>query len=316
MSKTHVKTMRERNHKKRSWKQKLFIIAMLAYPVLQFLVFWLYVNADTLILTFSRFDYKTGDYVFWGFQRYAEVFEKMILGQDVAMRNMFLNSFHAIAINLLILPIAVITAYAFYKKVPGGKVYRVLFFLPSMISLVVLTMVYRYMFNSEFGPISAIFKFFKGESPIFLSTSQNYLWTLIYIFCIWAGLGSNVILMGGAMGRIPKEITESLRIDGVGFWRELWSFVVPMIMPTLGVFVLTALMSCATFVTQPMFIAINGGELNKYMTVGWYIFETVQGTESDILYSATVGVVFSTVCMPIIILGKIIIDRLTPDVSF
>lgn len=131
---------------------KIFIALMLAYPILQFLVFWLYINADTFRLTFSRFDVTTGKYVFWGTERYSKIFRNMILGKNAADRAMFLNSFRAIAINLMILPLAVITAFAFYKKVPGEKLFRVLFYFPSMISLVVLTMVFRNMFSAEFGP--------------------------------------------------------------------------------------------------------------------------------------------------------------------
>lgn len=295
---------------------RIFIALMLAYPVLQFLVFWLYINADTFKLTFSRFDVTEGEYVFWGMERYRKVFRNMILGESVADRAMFANSFRAIAINLMILPLAVITAYAFYKKVPGEKLFRVLFYFPSMISLVVLAMVFRYMFSAEFGPLASVLNKITGQEVSYLSLSNDYLWKIIYVFCIWAGLGSNVILMCGAMQRIPAEIVESATLDGVGFFRELTNFTVPLIMPTIGVFILTGVMASSSFVMQPMLLALSGGEQNKYMTVGWYIFEAVQGSEESMIQSATTGVVFSTINMPIVILAKFAIDKLTPDVSY
>lgn len=295
---------------------KLFIVLMLTYPVLQFLVFWLYINIDTIKLTFSRFDVTTGKYVFWGMERYKKVFRNMILGESAADRNTFVNSFRAIAINLIILPIAIITAYSFYKKVPGEKVFRVLFYFPSMISLVVLAMVFRYMFSPEFGPLATALNKITGKEVSYLSLSNDYLWTIIYVFCIWAGLGANVILMCGAMQRIPAEVVESATLDGAGFFRELVFFTVPLIMPTIGVFILTAVMASSSFVMQPMLLAISGGEQNKYMTVGWYIFEAVQGSEDSMIQSATVGVVFSTINMPIVIITKLIVDKLTPDVSY
>lgn len=295
---------------------KIFIALMLAYPILQFLVFWLYINADTFRLTFSRFDVTTGKYVFWGTERYSKIFRNMILGKNAADRAMFLNSFRAIAINLMILPLAVITAFAFYKKVPGEKLFRVLFYFPSMISLVVLTMVFRNMFSAEFGPFAFMLNKLTGRDVSYLSLGNDYLWKIIYVFCIWAGLGSNVILMCGAMQRIPAEIVESATLDGVGFWRELTFFTIPLIMPTIGVFVLTAVMSSSSFVMQPMLLALSGGAQNKYMTVGWYIFEAVQGSEDSIIQSAATGVVFSTINMPLVIVAKIVIDKLTPDVSY
>lgn len=299
-----------------SRKTRLFIALMLAYPLLQFAVFWVYINFDTIRLTFSNFNVTTGKYEFWGAERYIKVFKEMILGQNEASRNMFWNSFRAILINAIILPIAVVTAYAFHKKVPGGKFFRVLFYLPSMISLVVLAMLWRYMLEPESGPLAAILNAVKGEEVGWLSLRENHLWTIIYVFCIWAGLGSNVIMMCGSMQRIPAEVVEAATLDGAGFWRELVSITIPMIMPTISVFALTGLMACTTFVMQPMFLALTGGPQNSYMTVGWYIFEAAQGTEESILQSATVGIVFSTVTMPIIILAKRLLDKLTPDVSY
>lgn len=295
---------------------KIFIVLMLAYPILQFLVFWVYINVDTISLTFSRFDVTTGKYVFWGMERYAKIFHNMILGENVADRTMFINSFRAIVINFIILPLAVVTAYAFYKKVPGEKIFRVLFYLPSMISLVVLTMIFRNMFSADFGPIAYILNKITGQDVSYLSLGNDYLWNIIYLFCIWAGLGSNVILMCGAMQRIPEEVVESAMLDGVGFWRELFNFTIPLIMPTIGVFVLTAVMSVSSFVMQPMLLALSGGEQNKYMTVGWYIFEAVQGSDDSIIQSAATGVVFSTINMPLVLIAKIVIDKLTPDVSY
>ena len=75
-------------------------------------------------------------------------------------------------------------------------------------------------------------------------------------------------------------------------------------------------MASSSFVMQPMLLALSGGEQNKYMTVGWYIFEAVQGSEESMIQSATTGVVFSTINMPIVILAKFAIDKLTPDVSY
>lgn len=302
---------------KNSWRTNVFIVLMLAYPLLQFLVFWLYANVDTVVLTFSRIDPETGEYALWGVERYKKVFENMILGKDVAARTMFWNSFRAILINFIILPLAVITAYCFYKKVPGERIFRVLFYMPSMISLVVLTMVYTNMFSAQFGPIAAILNKLTGKNVEYLSSRNDYLWGLIYLFCIWAGLGSNVILMCGAMQRIPREVTESLELDGAGFWRELGAFVIPLIMPTITVFVLTAIMTPASFYMQPMLIAKTAGEDNKFMTISWNIFEgAASGSQRSVLQTATEGVVFSTINAPLIIGTKILMDKLTPDVSY
>ncbi|MBE7087861.1 MAG: sugar ABC transporter permease [Clostridiales bacterium] len=322
MNEVEVKKENKRILVNRKLRKNLFLTALLIYPILQFLLCWVYVNFETIMLTVQRWDRFSQSYVFYGFERYAKFFSQMVAGSyngvsTTAMRNIWLNSYHGVAINIILLPIAVVTAYSFYKKVPGEKIFRVLFYLPSIISLVVLTMVYRYMFNGEYGPVAQILYGIMGKEVSFLDASKDYLWPLIYVFCIWAGLGSNVILMSGAMLRIPRDVTEALELDGCGFWRELVTIVLPLIMPTVSIFALMAVMSGATFQIQPMLIAVSVGPESKYETVAWFIYNTTKnGSQGDIVNAATVGIVFTILTLPLILLTKWLMDKLTPNVSF
>lgn len=301
----------------RTVKKGLFLVSLLALPVANYLLFWLYVNIQTVIMTFQRFDIFSGKYVFFGGQRYAEIFRNVFLGADPTMHRAFGNTFHAIAINVIILPLAVITAYAFYKKVYFERFFRIIFFLPSMISPVVLTMAYRYMFYTDMGPVANLFAAM-GFAPEWLSTSldSHTIWPLIYFYCIWTGLSTNVMLMCGAMLRIPTEISESATIDGCGFFRELWSVTLPLIMTTITAFAVLIVTSVFGFTLQPMLIAVNSGENGKALTLPWYIFNSVQGSESNLTDAAAVGIIFSLIMLPIVIVVRFLSEKLTPKVDF
>jgi multiple sugar transport system permease protein/N-acetylglucosamine transport system permease protein len=301
-------------------RERGFLFMLLLVPVLHFLVFWVFVNIRTVLLTFQRFDIYEGVYKWEGFRRFGDFFGKMVLGGDPALRNALWNSVKSVFVNnLIILPLAFFASYAFFKRVPGERFFRVLFFMPSMISIVVLTMSFKYMFNSDFGPISLLCDRL-GLEIDWLSTAadSNTIWPLIWIYCVWAGLGANVILIGGAMGRIPRDIVESGRIDGAGYWRECFSITLPLILPTISTYFLMGIMGMFGFMMQPMLIAgQDGGIGGKTLTVALQVFNLVgKGSEAAAIDAAAIGVIFSLIGAPVVVAAKLILDKVTPDVTF
>lgn len=301
----------------RRWRQRGFLILLTAVPLLNFAIFWVYVNLQTIVMTFQRFDVTSGEYKFIAFERYWEVIEDYVLGKVPMDRNVYLNSLRSIVINLIILPLAFICSYAFHKKIKFQKFFRLAFMFPSMISLVVLTMLFRYMFAGDFGPIAEAFEKILGRKTDWLGVESEHLWTLIYIFCIWAGMGTNVIMISGAMNRIPEDLTEAGLIDGLGFWKEAIFVVLPLVMPTIGIYFISILTSCLTFTLQPMLIARDVGPDNKFLTMSWYVFMVTNGGGPDqMLQAATVGIVFSLLLLPFIVGARVLANKLTADVSF
>ena len=301
----------------RTTRKYIFIAELIIIPVINFIIFWVYVNFDTILLTFKRFDVPTASYVWRGFDGYISVFKSMILGGDPGEFNAFVNSFRAILINVIILPVTFVISYSFYKKIRFRKFFQVVFFLPNIISLVVLCMMVRHMFSSDFGPIALVIEKITGHPTDWLGYNSDKMWGIITVFCIWAGLGGNTVILCGAMQRIPEDIIEAARLDGIGFLREAWSIVLPLVMPTVGVFMLGVVTSPLSFTLQPMLIAVNPGIDNKFMTIGWYIFTSVDtGGSGNMIQAATIGMMFSMLLLPVIIAVRILVKKFTPDVQF
>ena len=301
----------------RTTRKYIFIAELIIIPVINFIIFWVYVNFDTILLTFKRFDVPTASYVWRGFDGYISVFKSMILGGDPGEFNAFVNSFRAILINVIILPVTFVISYSFYKKIRFRKFFQVVFFLPNIISLVVLCMMVRHMFSSDFGPIALVIEKITGHPTDWLGYNSDKMWGIITVFCIWAGLGGNTVILCGAMQRIPEDIIEAARLDGIGFLREAWSIVLPLVMPTVGVFMIGVVTSPLSFTLQPMLIAVNPGIDNKFMTIGWYIFTSVDtGGSGNMIQAATIGMMFSMLLLPVIIAVRILVKKFTPDVQF
>lgn len=297
------------------WRDYRFVATLVIWPLVHFAVFWVYVNFQTILRVFQSYRPLQREYVWVGLENLKHVFREMVLGENEVIHGAMMHSlFSAIPGLFVILPLAFITAYAFYKHVPGERLFRVLFYFPSMISIVVLTMSYKYMFDPKFGTIRMLLEKFGYTSGTYLTPvegdSGGMMWFLIYLYCVWSGLGSNVILMGGAMQRIPKEITESARLDGVGFWRESVQIVLPLIMPTVTNFIVLTLMGIFGFMTQPMLLSGD----SRALTVATYIYYEASNPASN--NAITTGILFSLLCGPFVFLIKIIIDKFTPKVEF
>ena len=308
-----------KRRKKRN--EYLFVVSLIAWPVIHFLMFWLYVNIESFMRIFQTYSPIRGEYVWSGVDDLVRTFQQMVLGENETMNRAMWNSVFSIIPGLfIILPLAFITAYAFYKHVPGERLFRVLFYLPSMISIVVLTMCYKYLFDPTFGSIRLLFENLFGVDWQWLtpSTDNPLVWPLIYLYCVWAGLGSNVILMSGAMQRIPKEIAESAKLEGIGFWREAWSITLPLTMTTVSNFIVLAIMGMFSFLMQPMLLTSEGGgPEGMTLTVAMYVFvRTNSGIESQAKSAITVGILFSLLFGWVVLVAKVLLDKFTPKIEF
>ena len=309
---------------RKNLKRNLFIISLLVVPLLHFLVFWVYINAKTISLAFYNWNVFENTYEFVGLENFKDQF-KMFKERPETM-NMFLNAFRAIPINVACLGMAIIVGYAFSKHIYGERIFRVIFYLPSMISIVILTLCYRYMFTYSpgmlQGPAAEVLRMFGSgyngwETALDDPAVISRLWWLVAIFCVWASAGINIILVSSAMSRIPEEVKESAKLDGVGFWRELFQIHIPLIMPTISVFLVNSMMAVSAFYIQPMLILGETGPKSAYSTVGWYMFNmTGTAQNGDMPTISTVGFLMTVSVSILVIVVKKVTDKLTPDVDF
>lgn len=301
------------SHKARRRRQKkFFIFAMLVLPITHFLVFFVYVNIDTILLSFQKFDYLTGDYRYVGFDNFREAFRD--LSQLPQMKQVIINSLMFLPItNLITLPLSIISAYFIFRKVPGRSFFKVIFFLPSIISIVVLTMAFQFMFDPLFGPINGLLQSI-GISPVggWFGTKKTAM-NMIYLYCIWAGVGFNMVLINGAISRLPAEVIESARMDGVGMFKELTQIIIPMIWPTITTLFVIGTTAVFTIFLQILLLT-NGGPSGSTRTIAFLIVQMVQS--GDYTTPAAYGVIFTMIGIPIIMLIKWGMEKIGQSVEY
>lgn len=295
--------------KKMKTGTKIFIIAMLAYPILHFLLTWVLVNIRSVLLVFQKSDFFTGEYVWAGTLNIRMLFNSFKTDPKAYIK--FLNSFLYMPVTCLIsVPLATFCSYCLFKKMPLAPFFRVIFFLPNVIPVVALTIAFRLSFDPGTGVMYELLRAIGVQSKFFGASPSAQI--MVFIYCIWAGLGYDVILLSGAMGRIPDSVLESARLDGVGFFREFFTFVVPMIWPTLITLNILGMTTVLTLYLQPYLL--TGGKFYT-STIAMYVFNLAQ-TGKNLETAATTGLLCSLVWMPIVLGVRKFMSKFFRDVDY
>ena len=268
----------------------IFVYSLLAIPIIHYLIFWLAVNIDSLLLPFQ--DNDTRKFTLDNFKLVFEMFQTG--GFGIAFRNTMIY-WVAGLLNSFVLSMFV--TYFIYKKILGYRLFTFVFMIPSMVSSVVLTSIYKNIVSTT-GPLAVLYEKVCGEPlPALLYQNSTATWTIV-VFGLWVGFGSNIIMFLGTMSKIPKEVTESASIDGAGFFREFFSIVLPLMLPTI----LTMLLFSVTgFLMASGPILLFSGGMYETTTINYWFYEKVI-LDRDYGLSSAFGLLLTAIGAPLALL--------------
>ena len=159
------------------------------------------------------------------------------------------------------------------------------------------------------GPIAKWIEAAQGlsETPELLGVRKYALKTILG-YTVWTGFGTNLILLGGAMNRIPEETIDAGKIDGVGMLRELFQIILPMVWPTLTTVIVFAFVGIFT-ASGPILLFVGEKNTVGVSTISYWIFMQVYGGASS-QYASAVGLAFTVIALPIVFGVKLLMERL------
>lgn len=292
--------------------QGIFLACILALPILQWLIFFLYVNFDTIMLAFK--DARTGEWSLINFVTLWESFTSPYGDIQIAVK----NTLKYLAVNLLTAFLCMWVAYFFYKKIAGHKVFQIIFYLPAIISSVAMVTAYK-SFITPGGTLDMILSVFgKSIPPEGLLADSETATATIMVYCILTGFTTNVLLFGNAMSRIPVEVLESVALDGCSTVREFFQIIIPMIWSTISS-VLTLVFTAILSASGPILLFTSGRFGTT--TISYWIFETVYGggiaggAANAYNLVSCAGLCFTMLSIPII-MGIRKLVSMVPDVDY
>jgi multiple sugar transport system permease protein len=164
---------------------------------------------------------------FTGLANYARLLSDPQLYQSLV------NTIVYTLIVLVGIPIAVWLASLL--NTPGLKFaqfYRVLFFLPYVAMPAAIALVWRIMFNGDFGIVNSFLGLFGIAGPYWIST-PGFALVAVSLVGLWSSLGFSMIILGAGLKDIPPELYEAAELDGASRWRQFRSLTVPLLSPSI-----------------------------------------------------------------------------------
>ena len=261
---------------------------MLVAPALLVLAFA--VVAPILVsLLISLTDWSgLGQYQMVGVANYLRA-----LNDPVVWRS-FLNTLLLLAATLFVQhPLAFLVALMLEKLTPrGSRVLRSIFFIPSILTVVVTTKLWVYAFNPNYGLFSKLFHSLGLEDlsrVAWLADPQTALAALIVVM-LWQGFGWAILFYYAALMTFPKELREAARMDGASGVQLVWRVMIPYLMPVINSIVIIAIIACLKTM-ETVFLATGGGPGDRTQFIANYLYQRAFVT-NEFGYANSISVVF------------------------
>lgn len=296
--------------RKKIWRTRLFVISFLALPVLNFLIFYVYVNFDSFFMAFQR--PTTGDgfgATEWSLENFKTILTMLDSSAGGELWGALLNTVLFYLFGMLVgLPISVLMSYFIYKKIKGYKMFRFVTYLPNIITSSALVILFKNAIGPG-GPLDALISAGGGDYIDPLTRNETAIWMIIF-YSISFGFGTNLIVLNGAMNGINKEMLEAASIDGCNWFQELIYVIVPTVWPTISTIVI---LSTAGFLgaSGPILAFTKG--TNGTMTLSFYIYQLVSGAgtgQQDVYLASAIGVIMTAISFPLaLIVRKVVYGK-------
>lgn len=318
-----MNALKERLKKKYGMEDRkafLFCYVMIGIAFFFFCFFWLNVNLSSIALAFQD---DSGNLTFANFKEVWKAFTDVdmfgwnlgkTLGRTIALW---------FCVNVLCVLPSMISTYILYKKMPGHYVFRVIFMIPTILNGIVWVMIMKNMVSLN-GPIVTILsKLGVNFSPevrlkgLLGSTGTAFL-TVSLIAIMPHLVGFNMII-SGAYSRIPGELFEVGRLEGVGFIREFFVVSVPLIWPTLVVTLIGNMSHIFTFDGNVFLYTMGNYETSTMGFYLYYITFKISGSglaQNSYGYPAAIGLTITLITIPVVLFGKYVLERASEPVEF
>ena len=254
----------------------------------------------SIVLTFHQWNIIS-PMKFVGFDNYIHLFSDRLFIKSILNTLVFLM----IHIPLQIV-VALLLAYILNQKLALRGFFRSAFFMPFVISGVVVTMLWQQMYGFDNGLINNLLSHI-GLSKVAWLTNTHVAMVSIAIMATWKNVGLYVILFLVGLQSVPERYYEAADVEGASSWQKFRFITLPAINPTIFMVVIMSTIGGFSLFIEP-YIMTDGGPLNSTMSAMLYIYKQAFGYY-HMGYSATLSIVFTMIIMVVIVIQKKTIEK-------
>ena len=316
MNTLHDESVRKRiNYRKR--KQIVFFTSLVVLPLLQFCIFYIYVNINSFILAFQKYAWNENglglNVSFAGWKNFSQAFD--ILADSGYM---VINSLQLFVWSTVLgLTLALFFSYYIYKKSPCSGLFRVILFMPKIVSDIVFAVLFNALTS---GVYSTIMSEIRGEYVLGLIDNPDTQFATVLFYNLWVGFGVNVLMFSGSMSSIDDSLVESAHLDGANLLQEFIHITIPMIWPTFVSFFVVGV--TGLFTNQMHLHTLFGdGASSELMTFGYFLYkeaahaELISTGEYEMSVLAAIGLILTLIMLPITLGLRWALNKFGPSVD-
>lgn len=269
-------------HNKKKRQELLWGLGMVAPTIIGLLVLNIIPIFQTLKMSF----YKSGDFgrgdIFVGWANYQKLFADPEVWQA---------TWNTIKYTLLVVPItvifAIVLAVLLNSNIKGKHLYRTIYFLPMVAAPAAVTMVWKWLYNTDFGLINHFLSQL-GIGKVDWIEDPNVALYSIAAIGIWSTVGYSMILILAGLQEIPKDYYEAATIDGASPIKQFFFITLPMLSPTLFFVVVTSIIQAMqVFDAIYMMVGITSPAYQKTVSLV-YLFYNNSFKYADKGYGSTI----------------------------
>ena len=231
-----------------------------------FMVFTVISFSASFVLSFFDWDLITTPH-FVGFHNYVE------LMNDPLFRKVLFNTLYFTALTVpLSALVGLIIALGLNQKIKGVAIYRTVYFMPAVTSLVAVSLLWQWIFDGNYGLLNNILSILGVSHPPQWLSSTEWAMPALIIMSVWTNSGMTMVLFLAGLQNISQHLYEAAAIDGASKFKKFLYITLPVLTPTtFFVLVITTIHSFQVF-TQAL-IMTKGGPADATNTIVYFIYQ-------------------------------------------
>lgn len=260
--------------------------------MLFFVIFSAYPFYKVFELSAYQFDGISPDKVFVGLEHFKEIlFDNPVFWQS--MRNAGLVTFLALTVQNIF---ALLLALACDREIRFGNVYRVIFYLPPVLSGIVVGLIWQWIYDGNYGLFNhALSAMNLGHLQRAWLSDPDTALVAVSVIHMWKGFGWGFIVLLAGLQSIPRELYEAARVDGANAWHTFKNVTVPLMIP---VFILVSILTIlGTMQIYDIIISTTGGGPGYHTEVPISRMIAQMTGSSRFGYACAMGVIFGMVLL-------------------
>lgn len=221
------------------------------------------------------YDYNGFTAYYIGFKNFTRMFQDAVFWRSV------LHTFeYAVMKLIIIIPLSLLLAVLLNQKIKGSGIFRGIYFMPTVISSAVYSLIFGFIFAVYNGVLNAYLqKLGMIHSPIDWLGSASIVMISIIIVAVWGGFGNYMILFMSGLSSISEEIYESCKMDGANGVQSFFYITLPMLSPVLKVILMLAI-TTALKDYESILVLTNGGPNSRSEVMFTYIYKLIFGSQT------------------------------------